>query len=63
MSGPYIIWGRDLMLKVLRFMVLVLPLMSVSPALGQDASSTVTQEDFFSTTLNRTYQYKLYLPA
>jgi enterochelin esterase-like enzyme len=51
------------MLKVLRFIVLLLPLMIVSPALSQDASSPVTQEDFFSTTLNRTYQYQLYLPA
>ncbi|MBC8171112.1 MAG: esterase family protein [Anaerolineae bacterium] len=43
--------------------MLLLLLTTVSPTLSQDASSAVNQEDFFSTTLNRTYQYQLYLPA
>lgn len=51
------------MLKVLRGIMILLLLMAVSPALTQDAPSAVTQEDFFSATLNRTYQYQLYLPA
>src|SRR5687768_12429602 len=51
------------MLKALCYIFPVLLLMTGSPTLSQDVSSAVTQEDFFSTTLNRTYQYQLYLPA
>lgn len=49
--------------KMVCYIILLLLLMTVSPVLTQDASSAVTQEDFFSTILNRTYQYQLYLPA
>jgi enterochelin esterase-like enzyme len=44
---------------LLAFMLL---LFSVPRARGQESGSTIVRTDFFSSTLNRTYQYTAYLP-
>jgi enterochelin esterase-like enzyme len=48
----------------MRNLFLLLSLFLIAaPLLSQDADSMIRREDFLSTTLNRTYQYIVYLPA
>jgi enterochelin esterase-like enzyme len=51
------------MIKVFFLLLLLLLTMTVTPILGQDAGSAISREEFSSKTLNRTYQYIVYLPA
>src|SRR5688572_3846014 len=47
--------------RILLALILCIPLVSVLQ--GQAEDSMVLRKDFFSSTLNRTYEYNVYLPS
>jgi enterochelin esterase-like enzyme len=55
--------GASMLKRMLLALIFCLPLIGVHSIRGQAADSMVRREDFFSTTLNRAYEYNIYLPS